>query len=226
MLKPLTEPSFEISYKLQSGKCHMQKESDILLQIRRNLLADAPDIREAQELVPDWIPDVPFHDPPASAAVLIALVKRSTGICVVFTLRSKGLRSHSGQIAFPGGKLDKTDNGPGAGALREAEEEIALDPKMAKILGYMPSYLTGTNYLITPVVAVVDGAARFSPNPLEVDEVFEVPLDFIMDETSFSIFSIMRGGREHKTWQLKHEQHIIWGITANLIRNFRDMVTV
>ncbi|MCF6327521.1 MAG: CoA pyrophosphatase [Devosiaceae bacterium] len=202
----------------------MQKKQDILLHIKLQLLAQAPSFSDATELVPDWIPDVAFHDPPAPAAVLIALVKRETGIGVVFTLRSKGLRAHSGQIAFPGGKLDEGDVSPGAGALREAEEEIGLDQKKAKILGYMPSYLTGTNYLIIPVVAEVEGDAKFIANPLEVDEVFEIPLDFIIREESFSTFSIERGGRVHKTWQLRHDEHVIWGITANLIRNFRDLV--
>ncbi len=202
----------------------MQKKRDILLHIGERLLARAPSFDDARELVPDWIPDVAFHDPPAPAAVLIALVERACGISVVFTLRSKGLRAHSGQIAFPGGKLDEGDADPGEGALREAQEEIGLEREKAKILGYMPSYLTGTNYLIIPVVAVVDGDVEFVANPLEVDEVFEIPLDFIFREESFSTFSIKRGGRVHKTWQLGHDEHVIWGITANLIRNFRDMV--
>jgi len=202
----------------------MGENWDILLHIEQQLFAQAPSFSEATELVPDWIPDVAFHDPPAPAAVLIALVKRKTGIGVVFTLRSKGLRAHSGQIAFPGGKLDEEDADPGAGALREAQEEIGLEQKKAKILGYMPSYLTGTNYLIIPVVAAVEGDAKFIVNPLEVDEVFEIPLDFILQEESFSTFSIERGGRVHKTWQLNHDDHVIWGITANLIRNFRDLI--
>jgi len=202
----------------------MQGKADILLHIGQCLLTDAPDLGEATELVPDWVPDVPFLDPPAPAAVLIALVKRASGIFVVFTRRSSKLRAHSGQIALPGGKLDESDRSPGAGALREAQEEIALDPSLSNILGYMPSYLTGTNYLIVPVVAEVEGSINFFPNPLEVDEVFEISLDFILGEESFSTFSISRNGRVHKTWQLNHEQHIIWGITANLIHNFRDMV--
>ncbi len=202
----------------------MQERQDILLRIEQQLLVQAPDFSEATELVPDWIPDIPFHDPPAPAAVLIALVERTSGIGVVFTLRSKGLRAHSGQIAFPGGKLDEDDANPGAGALREAQEEIGLDQNKAKILGYMPSYLTGTNYLIIPVVAKVQGDAKFKANPLEVDEVFEIPLDFILREESFSTFAIERGGRVHKTWQLNHDEHVIWGITANLIRNFRDLI--
>ncbi len=196
------------------------------MHIEKRLLDKPVPESEAVLLDPDWIPDVPFNDPPVSAAVLIALVEREHGLCVVYTLRSSGLRSHSGQIAFPGGKIDPQDAGASAAALREAREEIGLDPAAARVLGYMPAYMTGTNYLITPVVASVTGNPHFRPNPVEVDEVFEVPLATIMKEESFSRFAINRNGRVHRTWQLEHEVHVIWGITANLTRGFRDLALV
>ncbi|HHB83719.1 MAG TPA: CoA pyrophosphatase [Devosia sp.] len=178
---------------------------------------------EARVLDPDWMPDVPFNDPPVSAAVLIALVRRAHGYGVVFTQRSSGLRAHSGQIAFPGGKLDAGDPGPGAGALREAHEEIALVQENARILGYLPAYVTGTNYLITPVVAEVFGDPVFTPNPLEVDEIFEVPLGFLLDKGNYSHLKLERNGHKFQTWQLIFKSHTIWGITANLARKFADM---
>ena len=93
----------------------------------------------------------------------------------------------------------------------------------ARILGYMPLYYTGTNYLITPVVAEVIPSAPFVPNPGEVRSVFEVPLDYLMQPGNYSTFRINRAGREHSTWQINHSGLVIWGITANLTRRFHDL---
>lgn len=93
----------------------------------------------------------------------------------------------------------------------------------AKILGYMPTYFTGTNYLITPVVAEVFPSGPFVPNPGEVHSVFEVPLSRILDHATYGRFRISRNGVEHSTWQIDHDGHRIWGITANLTRRFRDL---
>ena len=103
-----------------------------------------------------------FSSPPRDAAVLIALVRRGEELSVLYTERSPDLRSHSGQIAFPGGKIDPDDNGPGDAALREAWEEVALDRDDARILGYMPAYFTGSNYMITPGGRRGSAAARRS----------------------------------------------------------------
>ncbi len=175
------------------------------------------------ELVPDWTPDVPHERPPVPAAVLIALVEREDGLSVLYTERSPTLRSHSGQVAFPGGKIDPTDADAAAAALREASEEVALDAGDARVLGYMPQYYTGTNYLITPVVAVVDPRRPFLPNPDEVRSVFEVPLAYLMQDASFTMRSIARNGRQHATWQIEHSGLVIWGITANLTRQFHEL---
>jgi len=143
---------------------------------------------------------------------------------VLYTERSPDLRSHSGQVAFPGGKIDPGDSGPAAAALREANEEVSLDPADARVLGYMPAYFTGSNYMITPVVAEVRPHADFVANPSEVRTVFEVPLPLLMKEESFGTFRIRRRGQEHTTWQIEHEGPVIWGITANLTRHFYELV--
>jgi 8-oxo-dGTP pyrophosphatase MutT (NUDIX family) len=176
------------------------------------------------ELVPDWAPLEPFSRPPTPAAVLIGLVRRPEGHTVLYTERSPDLRSHSGQVAFPGGKIDASDLHAGAAALREAYEEVGLLTREANVLGYMEPYFTGSNYLITPVVAEVFPSGPFVPNPGEVHSVFEVPLRRILDSASYGHFRIKRGGKEHVTWQIDHDGHIIWGITANLTRKFRDLV--
>ncbi|WP_375599960.1 CoA pyrophosphatase [Devosia sp. Naph2] len=202
----------------------MDSGFDIVRLLSARLLADAPALPHSHDLVPDWQPVKPFERPPVPAAVLIALVRRPEGHTVLYTERSPDLRAHSGQVAFPGGKIDGSDQGAAAAALREAHEEVSMSAEDATILGYMPTYYTGTNYLITPVVAEVNPTGPFVPNPGEVHSVFEVPLSRILAAESYGRFRISRGGKEHSTWQIDHEGHMIWGITANLTRQFRDLV--
>lgn len=191
-------------------------------RIEARLMREPPSAAP-DELVPDWQPEQPFDRPPVNAAVLIALLRRPSGLSVLYTERSPNLRSHSGQIAFPGGKIDATDADAADAALREAAEEVALDRSGARILGFLPQYFTGSNYLITPVVAVVEPMRPFVPNPQEVKSVFEVPFEWLMDESNYGTYRIRRGGKEHTTWQLKHQELVIWGITANLTRRFHDL---
>lgn len=201
----------------------MQDDDALIARISGRLLREPEPFDAAAGLAPDWVPDKPPGRPPVAAAVLIALVRRAGGLSVLFTERSPDLRSHSGQIAFPGGKVDPTDRDAGDAALREAWEEVQLDRADARVMGYMPLYYTGTNYLITPVVAVVNPKGPFIPNPSEVRSVFEVPLEYLMQPNSFSTFRIERNGREHSTWQIEHSGLVIWGITANLTRRFHDL---
>jgi 8-oxo-dGTP pyrophosphatase MutT (NUDIX family) len=199
----------------------MPTHQSLIADLAARLLPEAPEHRG--ELVPDWEPLQPFNRPPVPAAVLIALVQRPEGHTVLYTERSPDLRAHSGQVAFPGGKVDSEDADVAAAALREAYEEVGMVAEEARVLGYMPTYYTGTNYLITPVVAEVHPSGPFVPNPGEVHSVFEVPLSRILDHKSYGRFRISRNGAEHSTWQIDHEGHTIWGITANLTRQFRDL---
>jgi 8-oxo-dGTP pyrophosphatase MutT (NUDIX family) len=200
----------------------LSADDQLIARIASRLLA-APEAIPSGQLQPDWVPDVPPVRPPVPAAVLIGLIRRPEGVSILYTERSPDLRSHSGQIAFPGGKIDPEDAGPGAAAIREAGEEVAMQAGDARILGYMPLYYTGTNYLITPVVAEVVPGGPFVPNPGEVRSVFEVPLSYLMEPGSYSTFRIQRGGKEHSTWQITHSGLVIWGITANLTRRFHDL---
>ena len=202
----------------------MSLDLNIAESLAGRLLAAPPALPVAAELVPDWAPLKPFERPPVPAAVLIALVRRPEGHTVLYTERSPDLRAHSGQVAFPGGKIDREDDGPAGAALREAWEEVGMEAADARVLGYMPTYYTGTNYLITPVVAEVTPSGPFVPNPGEVHSVFEVPLRRILDSATYGRFRVSRGGKEHTTWQIDHDGHTIWGITANLTRQFRDLV--
>lgn len=201
----------------------MSDPGDISDIVTRLLPVPEP-MPDAGDLVADFVLDELGNEPPVPAAVLIALVRRATGYNVLYTRRSDRLRKHSGQVAFPGGRIDPEDHDAAYAALREANEEVALDPEDARVLGYMPYYYTGTNYFITPVVAVVEPRAPFVPNPGEVDAVFEVPVDMLIAETSYQTFRIVHRGQQRQSWQIDHEGHRIWGITANLTRRFRDTV--
>ncbi len=187
------------------------------------MLAEPPLLDEQEDLVPDWMPEVAHGVPPVPAAVMIPIVRRQNFLSVLFTERATSLRAHSGQIAFPGGKIDPEDDGPADAAKREAAEEVAMLPDEVNILGFMPHYFTGTNYLITPVVALVEPSAPFLPNPREVQDIFEVPLELLLEGGSYGTFHVSRRGKEHQTWQIEHEGRVIWGITGNLTRRFYEM---
>lgn len=201
----------------------MSAADDLIEKIRLRLLPDPQSAEVTATLVPDWMPEEGFAGPPRDAAVLIALVRRGDALNVLYTERSPDLRSHSGQIAFPGGKIEPSDGGPADAALREAQEEVALEPKDARVLGYLPAYFTGSNYMITPVVAEVLPQRDFVPNPGEVKTVFEVPLLILMREESFGTYRVQRKDVEYTTWQVSHRGLAIWGITANLTRRFYEL---
>lgn len=201
----------------------MSSDSIIIERLIARLLSTAPVAPAADRLVPDWAPPRPFERPPVPAAVLIGLVKRPEGHTILYTERSPDLRAHSGQVAFPGGKIDAADAGAAEAALREANEEVGMEPADVRVLGYMPTYYTGTNYLITPVVAEVTPSGPFVPNPGEVHSVFEVPLSRILDADAYVRLRLQRGGEELTSWQIDHDGHKIWGITANLTRQFREL---
>lgn len=201
----------------------MSLDASVIDHLASRLLPDPPVLPAADQLVPDWAPERAFDRPPVPAAVLIALIRRPEGHTVLYTERSPDLRAHSGQVAFPGGKVDAADEDAAAAALREAYEEVGMRRRDARILGFMPTYFTGTNYLITPVVAEVEPSGPFVPNPGEVHSVFEVPLQRILAHEAYGQFRIKRNGAEHRTWQIDHDGHRIWGITANLTRRLRDL---
>jgi len=197
---------------------------DLIERIRLRLLREPQAAAETATLAPDWMPEGGLSGPPRDAAVLVAIVRRGEALSVLYTERSPNLRSHSGQIAFPGGKIDPIDTGPDAAALREAHEEVGLAPADARVLGYLPAYFSGSNYLITPVVAEVRPSGPFVANPGEVKSVFEVPLARLVNDESFYTLRIRRRDVEHTTWQIAHEGLVIWGITANLTRRFYELV--
>ena len=161
-------------------------------------------------------PDAPA---PRAAAVLVPIVERADTPVVILTQRTASLRTHSGQIAFPGGKIDAGDASPLDAALREAEEEIGLDRRFVKHLGYADTYLSGTNFLVVPAVATVSPGYQLRLNPDEVAETFEVPLAFLMDDVNHQVHSREFRGAERRFFAMPFGERYIWGVTAGILRN-------
>jgi 8-oxo-dGTP pyrophosphatase MutT (NUDIX family) len=152
------------------------------------------------------------------AAVLIPLLARPAGMTMLLTKRSTALRQHSGQIAFPGGKIDAGDGGPLGAALREAEEEIGLSRQHVTPLGFLGPYFSTTGFRITPVVALIDVDAPLTLNSAEVDSVFETPFSFLMDPANHQTHEREWKGQMRRYFAMPHGDHYIWGVTAGIIR--------
>ncbi len=160
------------------------------------------------------------------AAVLVPVVERAEP-AVLLTLRTADLKSHSGQIAFPGGKIDSTDASPLEAALREADEEIALERRFIDPVGYLDLYLTFSGFRILPVLARVDPAYRLTVNPSEVAEAFEVPLEFLMNPGNHKRHSrIWKEGIERHYYAMPFGERYIWGVTAGILRNLYERIYI
>ncbi|SFQ03442.1 8-oxo-dGTP pyrophosphatase MutT, NUDIX family [Nitratireductor indicus] len=156
------------------------------------------------------------------AAVLIPIVDHEFGASVILTQRNVHLRDHSGQVAFPGGRIDPEDVSPEAAALREAQEEIGLDPQRVDVIGRMPDYTTGSGYRIAPVLGIVRPGFALHINPDEVDAAFEVPLAFLMDPANHRRESRLFKERERFYYTMPFGERFIWGITAGIIRTLYE----
>ncbi|HUI98247.1 MAG TPA: CoA pyrophosphatase [Xanthobacteraceae bacterium] len=157
------------------------------------------------------------------AAVLVPVVDRPQP-GVILTMRTSELPSHAGQIAFPGGKIDEADAGPLAAALREAKEEIGLDPRCVAPLGYLDVYLTFSGFRILPLVARIDPGYALTLNASEVADAFEVPLDFLMGPENHQRHSRDWKGIRREYYAMPYQERYIWGVTAGILRNLYERV--
>jgi 8-oxo-dGTP pyrophosphatase MutT (NUDIX family) len=152
------------------------------------------------------------------AAVLVPLVMRKGGLQLILTKRAGHLNAHAGQIAFPGGRVEASDADFGAAALREAHEEIGLDPRLVTLIGMSDAYETVTRFAVTPVVGLVEPYATFEAEPSEVDAIFEVPFAFVMDTANHQPQSRTYNGVERQFYAMPYGEHYIWGATAGMLR--------
>lgn len=155
-----------------------------------------------------------LHD----AAVLVPVIDRPDQLSVLLTQRTMNLRTHSGQIAFPGGRIDPDDGTAEIAAIRECGEETGIGPEHIEIVGRLPDYIAGSGFRISPVLSVVQPGFEIRPNPSEVDAVFEVPLSFLMDETNHGRGRRVVSGHMRNYFEMPYGDWYIWGVTAGIIR--------
>ncbi|HSN20467.1 MAG TPA: CoA pyrophosphatase [Usitatibacter sp.] len=157
------------------------------------------------------------------AAVLLLVVNHPE-TAVVFTQRTTHLPDHAGQISFPGGRSDPGDRSAERTALREAEEEIGIDPARVQLLGRLPEYRTSTGFSVTPVVGWAEPPLDYRPDPHEVEDVFEVPLAFLLDPRNHRYESAFHRGRMRKYWAMPFGERFIWGATAGMLVTFHRIL--
>jgi 8-oxo-dGTP pyrophosphatase MutT (NUDIX family) len=158
------------------------------------------------------------------AAVLLGLVARPGGPSVILTQRTAHLRDHAGQISLPGGRIEASDEGPAAAALREAFEEIGLPPAKVELLGGLRPYDTVTGFRIHPVVGWIEPPVELAPDPFEVAEAFELPLAFVLDPANHRRDSYERNGERRRVYVLPYQHRYIWGATAGILVNFARLL--
>jgi 8-oxo-dGTP pyrophosphatase MutT (NUDIX family) len=166
----------------------------------------------------DYRPPEPPPTEHAPAAVLVGLIERAEGLSLLLTQRTQHLRKHAGQIALPGGRSEPGET-PWETALREAHEEVGLDPALVEVAGLSEPFWARTGYLITPVVGFVRPELSLVPNPDEVADVFEVPFDFVMDADNHQL--VMRefaDGVAREVLAMPYQDRYIWGMTAMMLR--------
>jgi 8-oxo-dGTP pyrophosphatase MutT (NUDIX family) len=154
-----------------------------------------------------------------AAAVLVPIVNHSSGLTVIFTRRTSHLKAHSGQVSFPGGRVESGDATPEFTALREAQEEIGLPMERVEVLARLPDYHTRTGFRVTPVVGLLTPPVDLAPDPREVEEVFEVPLAFLLDPANHIRETRELQGRTVAYYVMRFEGHTIWGATAGMLVN-------
>lgn len=154
---------------------------------------------------------------PTPASVLIPLVARESGLTMLLTQRTQHLRDHAGQISFPGGRCEEYDATPQATALREAQEEVGIQPAQVDILGELPEYSTATGFSITPVIGLIQPPLNLKLDDFEVAEVFEVPFEFLMDPANYQQHTIEFQGISRPYYAMPWNGYFIWGATAGMI---------
>lgn len=169
--------------------------------------------------------DYPLKSAGKPAAVLLPIVERPEKLTLLFTQRAKHLKHHAGQVSFPGGKQEQTDDSLLETALRETEEEIGLGRQFIQVIGNLPRYRTISRYEVVPYISFVQPSFTLSLDANEVDSTFEVPLDFLLDQQNHLIHWVERGGKRHPIYFIPWEDKTIWGATAAFVRNLSNHIS-
>jgi 8-oxo-dGTP pyrophosphatase MutT (NUDIX family) len=172
----------------------------------------------------DLNPGLWAEKPLTPAAVLVPIAAHPDQLTVLLTRRTAHLHDHAGQISFPGGRVDPCDENPVACALREAEEEVGLPRAVTEVIGRLDTYQTRTGFEIVPVVAILRPPFDLRPDPFEVAEAFEVPLDFIVDPANHRRDSRVFQGSERHFWAMPFGTYYIWGATAGMLVNLSEVL--
>jgi len=165
-----------------------------------------------------------FPAEPARAAVLVPLVERPAGLQVLLTQRASHLKNHPGQISFPGGRIESADAGPWEAALRETQEEIGLEPQFVTRAGYLQDHLVISGFRVTPAVGFVQPGFRLRLDETEVENVFEVPLEFVLDPRNHLPRDRSIAGHTIVTHEIPYEGRQIWGATASMLITFARLL--
>jgi 8-oxo-dGTP pyrophosphatase MutT (NUDIX family) len=184
----------------------------------REALARKAGVSSDFDLNPGTLPNAGRVLRPAAVLVAVLLDARA----ILLTRRSSQLRHHPGQVAFPGGKVDDSDEGIDAAALREAWEEVGLPPERVEVIGHLPAHETITAFMATPVVGLIRGAFVPMPQAEEVDEAFLVPLDHVMNPANFSVEGRVWRGAVRSYYAVPWGPHYIWGATARILRGLAE----
>lgn len=179
---------------------------------------------EALARVPGGLASQLFPGPLVPAAVLVGLVSRDSGWEVLLTRRTEQLRDHPGQISFPGGRLEAGDAGPLAAAVREAREEVGIGAEFIDVVGYLPPYAVVTGFAVSPVVAILRPGFSLQADPVEVAEIFGVPLDYLLDPASFVRGERTVRGVRLPVYSCQFGSHVIWGATAQILHSLGDCI--
>lgn len=215
------------------------------MRLMESVLPERERFRESVPLLPEWqalaralhpLDASPMHPgwnheelidllppgPQVEAAVLVGLVPRAQGTQVLLTRRTEGLRHHGGQVSFPGGRIEPSDPSVVAAAMRESHEEISLLPSQVAPLGFLDAFTTISGFRVVPVVAVIDPAYVAEPDPREVADVFEVPLDYLMEHANLRRLDMEYRGRMRVVLEYEWPDQRIWGATAAILFNLRE----
>jgi 8-oxo-dGTP pyrophosphatase MutT (NUDIX family) len=169
-------------------------------------------------------PTLPRRDNLRAAAVLVPMIDRDEGLHILFTQRNANLQHHAGQISFPGGRMEPGDVSAAAAALRETWEEIGLRAESVEVIGRLDDYITGTGFVVAPIVGMVRPPYALKLDPSEVDGVFEVPLAFLLDPANHRRDSRIFNGVERRFYAMPYGDKYIWGATAAMLMNLYDLL--